>query len=1760
MRNTETGRAEVIKSRRNYQKYVLILLFMSAMVAGMVVLGLMQPAVTMTYTCGFNYEHTHSIENDCYELICGMDEGDIEEDGVTPHVHSESCYDMSHTICGFEEHKHTDECFVKEEDKEAEATEATEETEPAEVLAEEMTEETTEAAPEVIEIRNIDLGEIYALDRKSTELSAQEAAKLTHNSPAFDISDYVEDMSYDEDSNIAEDSEKENAVQLTMKFRIPVEAFEDENRTVYCKLPEAVSLGDKQTARLYMSEAFDDTMPYEICRYKLEPKENMLIMQFSQEQIGDGNCSVVCKFKFDAIVKMDDAEAENQTISEGDVTLEVKAPLLKNYTVAGGEDPTEPTTDPAETTAETSGEPEETTTVTTVAAPELVIIKSPAAQSAEDINGGYSESNKMVKFKVEFEVKNGTGGKDVVFKDKLDDLFTYVNNNNMSATKTVGENSPNVYNTLNLQNINSGWDWRKTIKTYNNNCEFIIDKSNFYDSNGTTPLASVKYEIEYYAKLADGNTDSYIAYAASTGQNYAEISLANVDGSGNITNETGNQTSDMNSLAENERSIYRGYTISQTNTPAYDSNRDVSTWSIEVKRGVNGWNNQLSGDMSGFVVYDDTLKHTDKVTISGEEYTSGAAGTKGTFNKDDGTFTFKENTTDNSYTLTYENLPDYNGYVNNGTGAKEGTVSQPILKKSDRTIAQGNAIPIVKVSRKAEKNITVGSQYDWTVDLKGGERAFVVRGDQDSNEVMLTFSTSNNSDVHYLHINDNETNILNAVKITFKDSNGNPVALTRGTKGNASENNDYYISFYDDADAKSIISDESTILNKTAKVKGIRIGLNETNNSKTVSQMEIKYNTDRVLNSLTDDSPIGSKAEFTTNVGWRGFVSKSVTETKQHQYIIFDYTNKDISVIGDSVTYVEKTDASYKTGDVTDGDNMILSWGIEGNYAATYNDTGDVTYNVTLPTGASLVPSGDKAPRLYKRNGNNFDDGTVIESTEMLHIDGQTVQFTVPAEARTNGAKFRIGFSVRIPKATAMSNADPATGKDFTVTVTDGKNQLTQTQNVVPTVITKSSKQQEEWHTDQVPNQYSPSQIEDKTYNAKSHYVDYTLDVNPDAIELNGGKQITVYDHLIYDKYSDTRAILVGFEVWSYENGVMNKLDDSKYSYSSNNASIESDLADTLDEPGLDVYVKGSWFYLKLNDKKHYQIKYTYHFLGCATFVTDIYTPFDFNATVENTAQILNTAGAVVGESEKINLRNQGYKLYKYDSDDDYAVIEAVSDQNYNIKIPGCYFAFLKYDPSTKKWSVMTSATTDDTTGKITPTAWQDYTEITRGDTPELVKQKNNCYLLGPTDEKGRTRLPEMDTEKIFYRVVEVQPADGYAVNPDKLYLAYLNSVETSTQNTPSNVYFDRLTGIYKNDLYNGNMVGTVIVDNTGRGYRDINLVKEWADSLTSHQDVTFNSFRSYKTNSRSNTNHVTFELYDCNNNQIGATTDFDVPTGNSFEITLRNGNIKIYSAFIFNVNGVNVTNYTSSNPWTQQADYVYDSTVKARVDDNENVVYYSWPLVVDTNVRTGNVPPGITYNSDASIWSANVTTDLVIKLTITQTGEDALSPSTEIIAPTFTKGDYDTIDNLPDEADRLEINDFQVDEVSPITIGENAIGENAPWTYTWHHLPSMDCYGYRYYYYVEEAPYGTTNGKSNAETNLHTLYGKDYEIRYYNNGAINGNEILVRNHESDYIKSLPATGSSGKDFYMGIGLSIVGCAAITLFLRKRSRGVVQRP
>ena len=131
----------ISQQKRNKLRYRLLSV-MGVIVVFITTYMLILPGITMERKtiCGLE-EHTHSEE--CYTyntaLVCGLEEND-------EHTHTEECYETSEElICGLEEHTHTEECYENDIDIIADEKTETE----AETETEAVTEEEKQTASEV---------------------------------------------------------------------------------------------------------------------------------------------------------------------------------------------------------------------------------------------------------------------------------------------------------------------------------------------------------------------------------------------------------------------------------------------------------------------------------------------------------------------------------------------------------------------------------------------------------------------------------------------------------------------------------------------------------------------------------------------------------------------------------------------------------------------------------------------------------------------------------------------------------------------------------------------------------------------------------------------------------------------------------------------------------------------------------------------------------------------------------------------------------------------------------------------------------------------------------------------------------------------------------------------------------------------------------------------------------------------------------------------------------------------------------------------------------------------------------------------------------------------------------------------------------------------------------------------------------------------------------------------------------------------------
>ncbi|MGM9613970.1 MAG: hypothetical protein ACI3W7_00395, partial [Oscillospiraceae bacterium] len=111
-RSTLQSAAEKLRARRQHKNWQTVVTCLAAVVVFVTTYMLILPAITMERetVCGLE-EHTHT--DACYAvsetLICPLEEGE-------EHTHTQDCYETEQTlICALEEHTHTEPCYAQPE-------------------------------------------------------------------------------------------------------------------------------------------------------------------------------------------------------------------------------------------------------------------------------------------------------------------------------------------------------------------------------------------------------------------------------------------------------------------------------------------------------------------------------------------------------------------------------------------------------------------------------------------------------------------------------------------------------------------------------------------------------------------------------------------------------------------------------------------------------------------------------------------------------------------------------------------------------------------------------------------------------------------------------------------------------------------------------------------------------------------------------------------------------------------------------------------------------------------------------------------------------------------------------------------------------------------------------------------------------------------------------------------------------------------------------------------------------------------------------------------------------------------------------------------------------------------------------------------------------------------------------------------------------------------------------------------------------------
>lgn len=355
MQNVNTKIQNFLEKHKIEKRHLFILSLLSAMVIIIVCVSLITPAISMsgnvicgmeehshdeqcfvkTLVCTLPVDSGHQHSDECYmtetELICGMEENadhihtekcysekkiltcDVLES--TGHIHNEHCYEIN-LICGKEEHSHTVECY---------------EIPPSEIIAGES--ELDGAEPE---LADADQNDTEPEEIVHDHIDAEKNAKLLDaqtfaadavvlngdttviNDISVDFGNFIKKIEHKEIAGNVTNEVKE--VKFTINYSLPGSTLmnNNENRQIYCLLPENVFIDDPKTGIVRREGQ-------EIGTYKIT-HDGYVIIDFDPNFVKDGKTPISGDVSFNANVIHQNAETDFENVTIGKSTVVIPFP------------------------------------------------------------------------------------------------------------------------------------------------------------------------------------------------------------------------------------------------------------------------------------------------------------------------------------------------------------------------------------------------------------------------------------------------------------------------------------------------------------------------------------------------------------------------------------------------------------------------------------------------------------------------------------------------------------------------------------------------------------------------------------------------------------------------------------------------------------------------------------------------------------------------------------------------------------------------------------------------------------------------------------------------------------------------------------------------------------------------------------------------------------------------------------------------------------------------------------------------------------------------------------------------------------------------------------------------------------------------------------------------------------------------------------------------------------------------------------------
>lgn len=867
--------------------------------------------------------------------------------------------------------------------------------------------------------------------------------------------------------------------------------------------------------------------------------------------------------------------------------------------------------------------------------------------------------------------------------------------------------------------------------------------------------------------------------------------------------------------------------------------------------------------------------------------------------------------------------------------------------------------------------------------------------------------------------------------------------LARGT--------DYTVQYFD-KDNNSVDIDTAA---DDVKIFSFEVSFINNNDTTDISSMNITYTSTGSLDASPDEN---GAIKYTNTADFRG-ESKTAeyTETKKPSLVKLDAADPN---------NMRSDDTIYDAGLILDegSGNYILKWCIRANESNNYGANNAVITD-TLPGGVSLIESSVK---FKKFNGSYMEDATGLTYTQSQNDDGKNqIVFNVPYSVH-NGQKFEIYYNVSVTEEYAKAHKN-GIYSEFRNTASDGLTDISQMQKIKLSRIKKTAS--------------DPATSYDG-------YVDYSIDVNPDAEKLSPNGIITITDKMQH--YPDLNpdgsfkynwgftATLIKLDVYKIKtdasgNETLVPLNPSEYKMSLTDqtdysCSYKITQLELPDETHLKIDYK---YHLTVNDEnyanesaKNNQGKYNQDAINSVELDYGIGTETD---NERKTYDLFNESGAHAVTSDYL-------KIYKIDSD------------NYALKLDGAEFNLYRWDNS--KWIPLTAS--NNTSGKI-EAVWGSET-----DSPF------NMSTGEGDNASGEYLLPELESEYI-YKLVEVKPPNDYIKRVSPYYFV-LNSIPPVT--LPENLDASDILVMLKGGIINCN--------NTELKKANLTVNKYWNGSKK--QDVEVELIKSTiapqiegglsEPTESSQANYINVTIK--NNSGYELKKKFAV-SGNE-EATLKFDSIN--STFfgwkqpvyvdgnqidIWRLNGTGIKSVTEENEG-KKVTITFEPLTK------------SYDLVID---YTDQYSDGFSYSI----------TPMTSNCSEVQSIPDATEPSTGDDEPT------EPVVKIPEISDKT------------VVINKVTLGDSNSWSHTWEQLPATDEEGNPYYYYVREV----------TEISGYTVKYDTNGIRLNDNDTEKG-AVNITNKESGYVNILPVTGGLGTKLIIVFGLVIMLIPVSHYYLFKRHK------